>query len=146
MANNGSLPNLELARRALDFFINDGWSREQAAGLIANIEAESNFNPRAIGDGGMAFGICQWHPDRQSEFRNQFSFSIQDADYDAQLAFIGHELRNRESAAGNALRGTAGAGEAGEIVCKLYERPRDPTGHEGQRRGARAIEWLLALT
>lgn len=142
MANNDSLPNANLARRAVDFFLDDGWSMEQAAGLVANIEAESSFNPRAVGDGGAAFGICQWHPARQADFRKAFKSPVQDADYDMQLGFIAFELRNGEIGAGNALRKATRADEAGEIVCRLYERPFDPAGHERARRGARALLWF----
>ncbi len=138
MANNRSLPNVDLARRAVDFFLKNGWSMAQAAGLVANIEAESSFDSQAIGDGGAAVGICQWHPPRQAEFRKAFNSPIEDADYDMQLAFIVLELRNGEIGAGNALRQATSADDAGAIVCKLYERPLDPAGHERRRRGARA--------
>ena len=139
---NGSLPNVDLARRAVDFFLKDGWSMAQAAGLIANIEAESDFDPQAFGDGGDAFGICQWHPPRQAIFREAFGLSMRDADYDAQLAFVAFELRNDEIRAGNALRKATSAEDAGAIVCKFYERPLDLGGHERQRRGRRALLWF----
>lgn len=142
MANNGSLSNVDLARRAVDFFLRDGWSMEQAAGLVANIEAESNFDSQAVGDGGAAFGICQWHPPRQADFRKAFNSSIQDSDYDMQLVFIAFELRNGEIGAGKVLRLATSPDSAGAIVCQHYERPFDPTGHERQRRGERALLWF----
>ena len=46
-----------------------GWNQAQATGIAANIQAESNFKPDASGDGGKAYGIAQWHPDRQQEFQ-----------------------------------------------------------------------------
>ena len=49
-----------------------GWTKEQATGVAANIEQESRFNPAAIGDGGKAHGIAQWHPDRQANFQAQY--------------------------------------------------------------------------
>src|SRR5262249_37498817 len=129
----------------LAIFANHDWSKAQAAGLIANIEAESAFDPQAIGDGGAAFGICQWHSDRQDAFRRQFGFSIQDADYGKQLEFVAFELTKTEARAGNALRGADNAQDAGEIVCSLYERPNDPDGHVRRSRGARAGDWFSAL-
>jgi Phage tail lysozyme len=59
----GSLP-----QRALNFFVAHGWTRPQALGLIANIQAESSFNIKGTGDGGTAFGLCQWRGSRQTNF------------------------------------------------------------------------------
>jgi tail lysozyme len=140
-----STEKVELARLALDFFVKNGWSKEQAAGLVANIEAESEFNPRAVGDAGAAFGICQWHADRQADYRNAFGSSIRDADYAAQLRFVTFELINGEKHAGDVLRGVDTAERAGEVVCTLYERPNDPDGHVRRSRGARAQDWFQRL-
>jgi hypothetical protein len=37
-----------------------------ACGVLANIEKESAFNPKATGDYGTSYGICQWHNERKS--------------------------------------------------------------------------------
>ena len=42
-----------------------------ACGVLANIEAESNFNPNLYGDGGDSYCICQW---KLSRFDNIISF------------------------------------------------------------------------
>ena len=131
MPRNGLPEKFELASLALEFFMKNEWSREQASGLIANIEAESGFNPQAIGDIGLAFGICQWHPDRQADFRAQFRRSIKDANYAEQLEFVVFELKNKESRAGKALHATSTAEEAGEVVCLLYERRTTRTARCG---------------
>jgi hypothetical protein len=130
------------AREALVFFTTAGWSKEQAAGLIANIEAESQFDPRAVGGGGLVFGICQWHPGRQAAFRAEFGSCIKQSDYARQLRFVDFELHHAEQHAGEALRQVATARGAGEVVCTLYERPNDPNGNESFRRGMRAQDWL----
>jgi Phage tail lysozyme len=106
---------------------------------------ESGFDPQAVGDGGAAFGICQWHADRQTAFRNAFGSSLKDADYGAQLRFITFELVNGEKHAGEVLRRAADAEQAGEVVCTLYERPNDPDGHVRGSRGARAQDWFQTL-
>ncbi|MBY0318265.1 MAG: hypothetical protein K2X72_06035 [Reyranella sp.] len=143
--SNDTSTKLDLALQAHDFFVKEKWTREQSAGLIANIEAESAFDHQAVGDGGQAFGICQWHPDRQAGFQRQFGYSIKDADYVAQLAFVVFELSNAEQLAGRALRGTTTADEAGRVICRLYERPDDPQGQVRRRRGALAQEWFDRL-
>ena len=37
----------------------------QIEGIRQNLERESNFNPSLVGDGGAAFGLGQWHGNRQ---------------------------------------------------------------------------------
>ncbi|MGC9655389.1 UNVERIFIED_CONTAM: tail tape measure protein [Acinetobacter pittii] len=111
---------------ALKFFTSkDGgnWSPEQAAGIVANLEAESGFKHTAIGDSGKAFGIGQWHPDRQAKFKQKFGKDIRQSSYQEQLAFVNWELNNNESSAGKKLRQTSTANQAGAIVSRYYERP-----------------------
>ena len=42
----------------------------QIAGIKLNLQRESGFNPTAVGDGGKAYGLAQWHPDRQPKDRS----------------------------------------------------------------------------
>ncbi|SSM54475.1 lambda family phage tail tape measure protein [Acinetobacter baumannii] len=111
---------------ALKFFTSKeggNWSPEQAAGIVANLEAESGFKHKAIGDSGKAFGIGQWHPDRQAKFKQKFGKDIRQSSYQEQLAFVNWELNNNESSAGKKLRQTTTANQAGAIVSRYYERP-----------------------
>lgn len=101
-----------------------GWSREQAAGILANVQAESGGNASAVGDSGRAYGLAQWHPDRQADFARWAGHDIKTSTRDEQLAFMNYELRSgKEQAAGRALGRARSAGEAGSIVSNLYERP-----------------------
>ena len=109
---------------AVEFFQKQGWTKEQAVGIVANIKRESNFNPNAVGDGGKAFGLAQWHPDRQGEFAKLFGKPMQQSSFEEQLAFIHFELtRGKEQRAGNLLRGAQTGYDAAAIVSKHYERP-----------------------
>jgi Phage tail lysozyme len=136
----------EDAKEAFDFFVEAGWTDAQSAGLVANIEAESNFNFQAVGDGGTAFGLCQWHPDRQRNFQQQFQKNIRDSSFTDQLQFVNFELRlGTEQRAGRLLSQAETAQEAGELVCSQYERPEDPDGHVSRHRGERAVELLSSL-
>lgn len=124
------------AQRAFDYFVSTGWTREQAAGIVANLSKESNFNSSAVGDGGRAYGLAQWHPDRQAEFKKWAGKSIKDSSFEEQLGFVNYEMRNgNERAAGNALANARTAREAGAIVSDLYERP---LRKEGAERGLAA--------
>jgi hypothetical protein len=125
-------------RQALDYFIGQGWTREQAAGIVANLVAESNLQPAVVGDHGRAAGIAQWHADRQAAFQAQMNRPIQGSTLEEQLQFVQHELTDGdERGAGRLLRQAATAQEAGAIISRHYERPRDRDG-EALRRGQRA--------
>ncbi|MFP0285172.1 MULTISPECIES: phage tail tip lysozyme [Acinetobacter calcoaceticus/baumannii complex] len=126
-ATIAQLVNRSAARdEALKFFTSKeggNWTPEQAAGIVANLEAESGFKHTAIGDNGKAFGIGQWHPDRQAKFKQKFGKDIRQSSYQEQLAFVNWELNNNESSAGKKLRQSKSANQAGAIVSRYYERP-----------------------
>ncbi len=106
-----------MTQKALQYFQNQGW-------IAANIETESKFNPKAVGDNGKAYGLAQWHPDRQSEFKKAFGKDITDSSFAEQLAFIQYELtQGNEKSAGDKLRATTTPQEAAEAVSRYYERP-----------------------
>lgn len=118
----------------IDSLVGKGWSREQAIGIAANLQAESNFNPSAVGDGGKAYGLAQWHPDRQAEFRKTYGKPIQGSTIEEQVAFVDHELRNgNEKAAGSKLLQSKSASEAADIITRFYERPLDKDGDARKR-------------
>lgn len=122
----------------VDYFTSKGWTKEQAEGIAANIEAESGFKANAKGDGGQAYGLAQWHPDRQAEFAKQYGKDIRNSTGAEQLEFINHELtRGNEKSAGSKLRTATSSYDAASIVSREYERPADAAG-ESARRGATA--------
>lgn len=122
---------------AVKFFESKGYTREQAAGIVANLMAESNLNPKAVGDSGQAVGIGQWHPVRQADFKKAFGTDLKDATLEQQLAFVDWELRNTERTAMEKLRAAKTPQQAGDAVSRYYERPRDKEG-EAQKRAAAA--------
>lgn len=121
-----------------------GWTQEQASGLAANFWKESLFNPTAVGDNGHAYGIGQWHEDRQAEFKKRFGIDIRQSTLDQQLQFADYELRHgKEQKAGQALSAAASAQDAGGIVSRLYERPADPREEYSRGQMAAAIDQKL---
>lgn len=131
-----------LGAQALAYFRSQGWTKEQAAGIIANVAKESSFNAKAVGDGGKAFGIAQWHPDRQANFKKLFGKDIRESTFAEQLAFIQHELTaGTEKAAGAVLRATKTARDAGAAVSRHYERPA-AANMEARLRGDMAERWF----
>lgn len=124
------------ARRdeAMQYFVSQGWSKAQAAGIVGNIQKESMFNYKALGDNGKAFGLAQWHPDRQANFKKAYGKDIRQASYKEQLAFINYELtKGDERKAGNKLKKAKTAGQAGAIVSEFYERPKAVEAEKRER-------------
>lgn len=51
--------------------IDAGYSKEAAAGVLGNIEAESGFDPDVIEGGtGIGFGLCQWSYGRRTQLES----------------------------------------------------------------------------
>lgn len=127
----------------MEFYKSKGWTPEQAAGIVANTFAESGGNPNAVGDGGQAYGLDQWHPDRQRNFARWAGHDIRDSTLQEQMEFTHYELtQGSERLAGNALRNARSAREAGATVSRMYERPADVFG-QAAARGA-AADTILA--
>jgi hypothetical protein len=129
------------------YFESRGWSREAAAGIAANLQRESNFDPRATGDQGTAHGVAQWRGERMEAFRQFAGKDIKFSTIEEQLRFVHHELTAGKDfgarRAGDLLRDARSAAEAAAIVTRLYERPRDAAG-EAQRRGVLAEDRFQA--
>lgn len=112
-----------------------GWTRAQATGIVANIQGESAGNTEATGDLGRAYGLLQWHPDRQANFEKWTGHSIQSATRDEQLAFINQEYRyGGERKAGEALSKAQTATDAAAVVAIKGERSADPLGDAAKRQ------------
>ena len=122
------------------FFMNMGWSKDQAAGIVANLRHESGLRPNAVGDSGKAYGIAQWHPDRQANFAKWAGKDIRNSTLEEQMRFVNYELtQGAERRAGMLLRASQSAEMAGIIMSKYYERPRR-IAEEAAARGASAVQ------
>ena len=124
--------------QAVSYFQSQGWSRAQAIGIVANLDAESNMEAgiRQHG-GGPGYGLAQWEGPRQRDFAAWAGHDIHGSSFAEQLRFVQYELTHSEAGAGRALRGATDARSAAEIVTRLYERPADTAG-EAVRRGNHA--------
>ena len=112
------------------------WTHEQASGIVANLQRESSGNEKEIGDNGKAYGLAQWHPDRQANFAKFAGKDIRESSHAEQIAFVNYELRKgSEQNAGRQLGGAASASDAAAIISKSYERPKDKE-KEAQERSS----------
>lgn len=144
---------------------NIGFNSAAACGVMANIEAESDFNPNDKGDlkDGVytSYGILQWHDGSSSKRLTKLKEWCKDNGYDyktitGQLHYLKQELsanndewlwngktiynylENKE----NVPNSADGAWEAGRYWCYEYERPANKV-KKSQERGdlARDTYW-----
>lgn len=128
--------------QAVQYFQSQGFSRNAAIGMAANIARESAFNQRAVGDHGAAFGIGQWHPDRQANFAKVMGLPIQASSFQQQLAFYASEVKNNRRLMDKLSKNPSAAASA-MLVSMLDERPADVQG-EAQRRAMLAQSMVNA--
>ena len=82
---------------AIDFLVKQGFSVNQAYGIVGNLQVESYDSLDPTASDGHAFGIAQWQDDRLEDLK-QFARDNQ-SDYTAfetQLAFLVYELQHKE--------------------------------------------------
>ena len=113
-------------RYILNYLVNKGLSKEQAAGIVGNLHAESSLNTEALGDNGTSFGIAQWHKDRWDglkQFATQSGRST--SDLDTQLEYLWNELQTSEIDAFQKLLRTSTPNESAKVFAKEFERMKD---------------------
>lgn len=115
---------------AADFLRNElGFNNAATAGVLANIMDESAFNPKALGDGGKAYGICQWTGARlESLSRFCLREGLDRESLYGQLCFIKYELEGGYYSVAEKLKdcpdSAEGALHAAKIFCAEYEVPK----------------------
>ena len=134
--DDGSSPypeSLDVRRQmAWEFFTSKGWSPAAAAGIIGNLESESNLIPVAQGDIGLhsptdvSVGIAQWYNGAGRD-KLLIKFAADKgkewSDYRTQLEFVDYELNNYSYLGGADLRKASNPTEAALIFQRLYEIP-----------------------
>lgn len=112
--------NVEVA--ALGYFIRQGLSPAQAAGIVGNLKQESGLNPKAPGG-----GLAQWLGSRLESLHNfAASRGASPESAGVQLEFIWHELTTTERGTLAALRKTSTPQAAARVFSEQYERPGIP--------------------
>ena len=129
------------AQSIVDFLESQGLTHAQASGVAGNLFQESSFNPDA--SKGNHYGLAQWDPARQKDFKDHFGFDIHGSSMQDQLRFVLWELQNKERRAGAAL-GASTTPSAAAAAIVGYERPGN-TAEEIERR-ARLAESINIST
>ena len=130
----------ENASIAMEFFKSRGWSRNQAAAIVGNLQQEStaNLDPKSNRGPNTGYGIAQWIPgDRQDKFKQVIGKDIRGSSLQDQLEFVDWELKNSEKASGKELRGLDDVTSATLHVATNYERT--PTDHGKRVNNAKLL-------
>src|SRR5919199_4021508 len=108
---------------AYEYYISQGMSPAGAAGIVGNLFVESGVNPRVTpGDGGIARGIAQWHPDRWERWVLRDPLNTgpgQENELQTQLHASVAEMKSM--GVWNALKGMTDPGAAARYVNDHYE-------------------------
>jgi len=112
------------AKEAVAQALSRYFSRQAAAGLMANIEHESGFNPTALGDSGTSFGLFQWHNSRYTALVNMFPDSYWTIE--SQIQYLMYELQNGYRDVYNVLMdSTKSPYDKALYFCLYFEKPAD---------------------
>jgi hypothetical protein len=107
------------------YYMSKGKSKQDAAALASNAWSESSGDPTSVGDNGAAFGLLQWHRDRQDNFKKKYGFDIRKATWQQQADFQMFELSSegKEHRAGRDMTRAGSAYDAAAIESRESQRP-----------------------
>lgn len=116
-------------QKAFNYFVSQGYTSAQSAGLVGNFISESGMNPTITNNSIGAYGIAQWLGGRKTNLHNLSGYDT----LETQVAFVVTELSGSESAANGALKAVSGntendAAQAASAVAYKYERPESING------------------
>ena len=127
------------------YLITHGYTKEAAAGIMGNIEAESGFRTDAVEasatNPGEGIGLIQWSFGRKSQF---ISFAQSQgkhwSDIGVQIAFLEYEMNGNEGTVFpggiSAFKNIRSIDQATHQFCWLFERPNELYAHYDRRISA----------
>ena len=138
-------PNYELSignseKKAYEYFIEQGMTREGAIAVMANIRAESGFDPNAVNEIG-AYGMVQWLEPRTTNLKKWCRDNNYEHDsVDGQIAFCVHELKTSYRRIWDRLITENDLTELTKLVLLKYEIPFTEIETQEERK-----EWTKRL-
>lgn len=133
--------NAPNATRAADILVANGYSKQQAAGIVGNLIAESGVDPTIKqGGGGPGRGIGQWSAgERWAQLQSWAQgHSLNPMLLDTQVQFLMYEMNTSEKGAGTAVKASNSITQAADAFMTKWERPAD------QSAGAQAYRADIA--
>lgn len=97
-----------------------GYDNEAVAGIMLNIQKESNFNPNSVNSIGCS-GIAQWCFGRKERLKNTYGNNWNDVNN--QLTMLTNELQNSYTRVNNYLKAKHSFEDKAEYFCNNFEVP-----------------------
>ncbi|CAB5517435.1 hypothetical protein LMG26857_06530 [Achromobacter anxifer] len=125
---------------AVRYFESKGYTRDAAVGLAANLQAQSNLDPRAVGADGASIGIGLWNPRRQADFKRVYGMDMRESTVEQQLDFVAWELQNTRRRAGVHLAAATTPAQASAAVYRHFglNKSEGPGSSEERKLAAAA--------
>lgn len=156
----GDLSGTNNQQKAFNYLVQNGYSKEQAAGIVGNMISESGVEPLLLNDGtatgtktqpadavntGRAWGVVQWYPASKMITASR-NAGVDDATIGTlayQLDFLRKQLIGQGpvplKAVGDAVRATTSYNDAAFVFAEKFEVfTTDPNNPEYARRQANA--------
>ncbi len=141
-SNAGGLYGNSIQEKVWFAVLGAGYSKEAAAGVLGNIEAESGFDPSVIeGGSGIGFGLCQWSFGRRTQLEQYAeSKGKEPGDVNTQIKFLigeitpgggadgfaNYQLMNYNGYSPEDWENATTPEDAAEAFCWTFERPGIP--------------------
>lgn len=105
---------------AVRYFEAKDYTREAAVGVVANLQAQSSLDPRAVGADGVSAGIGLWNPRRQADFKRIYGMDLRESTVEQQLDFVASELESTRRRAGVHLAAATTPAQASVAVYRHF--------------------------
>lgn len=133
-ANEGDMSGSTGQEQAMNYFMSQGMTKEQAAGIVGNLMQESGagLDPNAKNESGHR-GIAQWDANRWGNFEKWAKKKGLDVNTrEAQLQWIMEEMKTGDGGLGiERFKKTKTADEAAALFLSDYERSGEKAGSAG---------------
>ncbi len=127
------------AEQAMRWFMSGsggGFTKNQAAGIVGNLQQESyaGLKHTITGYDGKHYGIAQWNTDRQNLFRKANNKSIKQSTFEEQLSFVTYELKTNKGYGIAQIRASSTVAQSTEAFLVGFERPGNAEAERRRRR------------
>jgi len=128
------MPTTMTGKELYEYLTYNGMSPAGATGIVANLQAESGLNSKAVQPNGPGRGIAQWSVGGRWDQLVKWAKSARrdPEDINTQLYYMQKEMK--ESGLWERLQKTTDERTATRMVLKEYERPKDQSENEVARR------------
>ena len=124
---------MKRARQAVDYFVNKGLTKEQAAGLVGNLMRESGMNIGATNPNSGAYGLGQWLGSRKTRLFKRYGYH---PTFEQQLDYIWDELNTSHRRGLQMLRASKTVNDAARNAFGYYEFSAGPEAAVRAMNGA----------